>query len=318
MASLWVRVCCAWCRIASAVLVAAIAFSSAGAENGKTLPDVPRFKLFASSHATAAAEVLSYHGVKKGLPNVVLIGGLEGRIYRCDCGKGIDLWDIAAGTRLWAAAEGLKVTAEALVLRSLLSAAKSAEQAAASAGGGAATPDRLLDFADPPSLKLRRTGERRSSSASGGQGKGSAESNANKDQATGKTPSAGAPGPSPQPVGVPHPDGDRLDFVRYRQAIDAKQPAVLTYSLDVASDKGMEASFRSQERVSVVGIGYDESGSERHVIALLPQDWAKEKRFERLMAVPGVKKGEREGLLVIPWEVSTGNLIATFITVQAD
>jgi hypothetical protein len=90
MASLWVRVCCAGYRIASAVLVAAIAFSSAGAENGKTLPDVPRFKLFASSHATAAAEVLAFHGVRKGLPEVVLIGGLEGRIYRCDCGKDIE------------------------------------------------------------------------------------------------------------------------------------------------------------------------------------------------------------------------------------
>jgi len=34
--------------------------------------------------------VLTYQGVKKGLPQVVLMGRLEGRIYRCDCGKGID------------------------------------------------------------------------------------------------------------------------------------------------------------------------------------------------------------------------------------
>ena len=115
---------------------------------------------------------------------------------------------------------------------------------------------------------------------------------------------------------MPHSDGDRLDFADYRQAIDAGQPVVLTYSLDDASAKGMEASFRSQERVSVVGVGYDESGPETQVIALLPQDWAKEKRFERLTALPGVKRGEREGLVLIPWELPAGNLIATFVGVE--
>lgn len=78
---------------------------------------MPRFRLFASSHSTAAAEVLAFHGVKTSLPQVVLIGGLEGRIYRCDCAKDIYLWDVAEGTRLWAAAEGLKVKTEARVLR---------------------------------------------------------------------------------------------------------------------------------------------------------------------------------------------------------
>jgi hypothetical protein len=135
-------------------LVAATAGASAHAGLGKRLPDMPRFKLLASSHSTAAAQVLAFHGVKisrfasskttgglggardehgaapaslrsratrdkcpeefrrgKGraperrpqrlqasaagplcqaalyLPQVVLIGGLEGRIYRCDCGK---------------------------------------------------------------------------------------------------------------------------------------------------------------------------------------------------------------------------------------
>jgi hypothetical protein len=79
--------------------------------------DVAQFRLFASSHSTAAAEVLAFHGVKASLPQVVLIGGLEGRIYRCDCAKDIYLWDVAEGTRLWAAAEGLKVKTEAKVLR---------------------------------------------------------------------------------------------------------------------------------------------------------------------------------------------------------
>jgi len=87
----WVRACCAWGSIAFAGLIVVTAGGSARADLSRTLPDVPRFKLFASSHATAAAEVLAYGGVKKGLPEVVLIGGLEGRIYRCDCGKGIDL-----------------------------------------------------------------------------------------------------------------------------------------------------------------------------------------------------------------------------------
>jgi hypothetical protein len=34
------------------------------------------------------------------------------------------------------------------------------------------------------------------------------------------------------------------------------------------------------------------------------------------MAMPGVKKGDREGVLFIPWELTTGNLIATFVTVE--
>jgi hypothetical protein len=113
MAPLRIRVHCAASVVAFAAVVAIMAGDSAHADLSKTLSDVPRFKLFASSHSTAAAEVMAYHGLKNGLPQVVLIGGLEGRIYRCDCGKGIDLWDIAQGTKLWAAAKGLKVTTEA-------------------------------------------------------------------------------------------------------------------------------------------------------------------------------------------------------------
>ena len=209
----WVKACRAWRRIAFAGLIALTA-SAARCDVSKTLPDVPRFKLFASSHSTAAAEVVAYHGVKRGLPEVVLIGGLEGRIYRCDCGKDIDLWDIAQGTRLWAAAEGLKVKAEARVLR------------ARSTSSGSPNGEVLA--------------------------------------------------------------GRKLDLADYRKAIDAEQPVVLTYSLDDASDKGMEASFRSQERVSVVGVGYEETGearpdpapdtagggcatSSRYVVAMLPE-----------------------------------------------
>ena len=117
MASPSTTACCAQCRIAFALLIALTAGGSARTDASRTLPDVPRFKFFASSHSTAAAEVLAFHAAKPALPQVVLIGGLEGRIYRCDCGKDIDLWDIAQGTRLWAAAEGLKAKAEARVLR---------------------------------------------------------------------------------------------------------------------------------------------------------------------------------------------------------
>ena len=296
MGSLSIRACYAWSKVAFAGLISAAA-ASAQADLSKTLPDVPRLKFFASSHSTAAAEVLAFHGVKTSLPEVVLIGGLEGRIYRCDCGKGIDLWDIPAGTRLWAAAEGLKVATEAKVLRG--------------PWDSAVRGPRLHPPATPvgdSSLPL------------------------------GMTASPGAPKPSQARAApsagsgqvVPHSDGDRLDVARYRKAIDAGQPVVLTYSLDAASGKGMEASFRSQERVSAVGIGYDKSGPERHVIALLPQGVGgaeartggpgkqdkERERFRRLMAMPGVKKGDREGLLLIPWEVPTGNLIATFVTVE--
>jgi len=90
MASLRVRACCTCRRIAFAGLIALTVGGSARADVSGKLPDVPRFKLFASSHSTAAAEVMAYHGVKRGLPEVVLIGGLEGRIYRCDCGKDIE------------------------------------------------------------------------------------------------------------------------------------------------------------------------------------------------------------------------------------
>jgi len=234
-------------------VVAGAAVAVAGGSNA--LSDIPRFKIFVSSHSTAAAEVLAYHGVKKELPQVVLIGGLEGRIYRCDCGKDIHLWDIAGGTRLWAAAQGLTVNTQSRVLR-------------------------------------------------------------------------GAK------------EGEALDLAQYRAAIDAGQPVILTYSLDEASGKGMEASFRSQDRVSVVGIGYDEANPDRsqgtaggpstllrtngcathgesdpdgYVIVSLPEDADKDKRFAQLAALPGVKPGEREGLLLIPWDVQTGNRIATFV-----
>jgi len=142
---------------------------------------------------------------------------------------------------------------------------------------------------------------------------------------------------------------------------DAGRPVILTYSLDEASAKGMEASFESQQRVSVVGIGYEETGGDStarspdtaeggcatcpkaaapdtgggpstllrtnggatygqgegdlYLIVSLPEDAEKEKRFAQLAALPGVKPGEREGLLLIPWEVQTGNLIATFVEV---
>jgi hypothetical protein len=273
-------------------LVAATAGASAHAGLGKRLPDMPRFKLLASSHSTAAAQVLAFHGVKTSLPQVVLIGGLEGRIYRCDCGKDIYLWDVAEGTRLWAAAEGLKVKTEARVLRGLAGVSSRIE------------PQIGAD-------------ERRSLPASGGQDKGAAQSSPSKEQAAGKPTSAEAAAGSPRPVGVPH-SGGRLDFAHYRQAVDAGWPVVLTYSLDAASDKGMQASFESQDRVSVVGIGYEEGNPDRYVVALLPEDAGKEKRFERLAAMPGVKPGERPGTLLIPWEVPTGNVIATFITVEGN
>ena len=116
MALLSVRTRSAVSKVAFAGLIAAAASASARADLSRTLPHVPRFKLFASSHATAAAEVIAYWAArsaadigqealrlgsgstssrptiwatKKGLPEVVLIGGLEGRIYRCDCGKDI-------------------------------------------------------------------------------------------------------------------------------------------------------------------------------------------------------------------------------------
>jgi hypothetical protein len=90
---------------------------------------------------------------------------------------------------------------------------------------------------------------------------------------------------------------------------------VLTYSLDEASAKDMDASFRSQERVSVVGIGYVEGNPSRCVVASLPEDADKDKRFARLAALPGVQPGEQAGTLLIPWELTSANLIATFVLV---
>jgi hypothetical protein len=70
--------------------------------------------------------------------------------------------------------------------------------------------------------------------------------------------------------------------------------------------------------VSVVGVGYEEGNPEAYVVALLPEDAGKENRFERLATMPGVKPGEKPGTLLIPWEVPTGNVIATFITVEGN
>lgn len=213
------------------MLAAAAADAAVAADSSTVIPDVPRFKLFASSHSTAAAEVMACHGVKTELPEVALIGGLEGRIYRCECPQDIHLWDVAAGTRLWARAQGVKVKTEVRVLR---------------AGD---------------------------------------EKNA-------------------------------LDFAHYRQAIDAGRPVILTYSLDPESEDGMVASYRSQERVSVVGIGYEESKEGQHLIALLPEGAEGEERFEHLAVLSEARPyGDKGGLLRIPWCLEWGNLIATFLEI---
>jgi len=295
--------------VPAALLVGVVAGAAAPAT--KTIADVPKYKFFVSSHSTAAAEVLAYRGVKRGLPEVVLIGGLEGRIYRCDCGKDINLWDVAEGTRLWAAAEGLKVKTEARVLR-----ASTGPASASGSSAGAGLP-------------------------------------ATSSTVTPGSPSADAPSGIAGPPSTNSPAAAPLDFDYYRQSIDAGRPVIMTYSLDEASAKGMEASFESQQRVSVVGIGYDETGEDSaaqspataggggatyttaggpstllrmnrcathgesdpdgYVIVSLPEDAEKEKRFEQLMSLPGVKAGEQEGLLLIPWDVQTGNLMATFV-----
>ena len=223
------------------------------------------------SHSTAAAELLSFQGVKlarpgrEGLPEVVLIGGLEARIYRCECGKDIHLWDIAGGTRVWAGAEGLKVNTEARVLRG---------------------PWERPTQSEPPmnpSTELR----------TGADGHGSPS-------ASGVQIDVGA-------------NKERLEFSQYGQAIDAGRPVVLTYSLDEGSARDMRASFRSQQRVSVLGVGYQEGNPSRHVIALVPQGAEKDKRLQQLATLPGVRKGDREDLLLIPWDLQAGNLIARFI-----
>jgi len=157
MASLWVRTCRAWGEVVLAGLIAIIASSTAWADGAKTVPDVPRFKLFVSSHSTAAAEVLAFHGVKKGLPEVVLIGGLEGRIYRCDCGKDLHLWEVAEGTRVWAAAEGLKVKTEARVLRA---ATGSGPSPSGSPSPGADTPSATPGTAAPLDFDYYRMPDR--------------------------------------------------------------------------------------------------------------------------------------------------------------
>ena len=308
------------CLCLASLVLATIPGRARGADT-RLIPDVPRFAFFVSSHSTAAAEVLAYRGVKRGLPEVVLIGGLEGRIYRCDCGKDINLWDVAEGTRLWASAEGLKVRTEAKVLR--------------------AVPRGSIPAVGSPEPGQPESPKTTSASAG----------------STAEQVSSGSAVSSQPGAAVPHSDAP-LDFDYYRQSIDAGRPVILTYSLDEASAKGMEASFESQQRVSVVGIGYfegepdrspdtaeggcatcpkaaapdtgggpstllrtngcathGESAPDGYVIVSLPEDADKEKRFAQLAALPGVKPGEREGLLLIPWDVQTGNLIATFVEV---
>ena len=58
---------CSSLRLAAALFPIFTAGCFASADVGRTLPDVPRFKLFASSHSTAAAKIMAYYGVKKGL-----------------------------------------------------------------------------------------------------------------------------------------------------------------------------------------------------------------------------------------------------------
>jgi len=75
-------------RAASALSVVLLAAAVRGsADESKLIPNVPRLKLFASSHSTAAAEVMAFHGVKKELPQVVLIGGLP---RRATTGQGVN------------------------------------------------------------------------------------------------------------------------------------------------------------------------------------------------------------------------------------
>jgi len=71
---------------------------AAAADEPVLLPHVPSLPLLVSSHATAAAAVLRFHGWGGDVPDVVLIGGLAAQMYRCDCERNLDYWDVAGGS----------------------------------------------------------------------------------------------------------------------------------------------------------------------------------------------------------------------------
>ena len=63
------------------------------------IADVPALPLFLSSHATTAASVLDFHGLRPaGMPDAAFIGGLAAQMYRCDCERNLDYWEVAGGS----------------------------------------------------------------------------------------------------------------------------------------------------------------------------------------------------------------------------
>ncbi len=55
---------------------------------------------------------------------------------------------------------------------------------------------------------------------------------------------------------------ERFTFADYQQEIDAGRAVLVTLSFDAGSEEGLSAAAAAQQRVSVVGVGYEVQGSE--------------------------------------------------------
>ncbi len=192
-----------------------------------------------ASHTLAAERALAPALAQDKMPRVARLGSLEARIYRCECGSGVHLWDVAGGLRLWAAAHGLQIATHAAVLR-------------------------------------------------------------------------GEPGDPRQPDGTGQATA-RLESQDLRRELAANRPVILTYSLDSESATGAVASFRSQQRVSLLAVAFREGNPGGTIVAQIPPGAEKDKMVRALLAFPWVKRGDQQGQVLIPWDLPTGNLIATFV-----
>lgn len=85
------------------------------------IANIPHFRQFASTHSTAAAELLANLGYRKeGEPEVAFIGGLDAVAKKCQCAEEPKFyyWDLAEGIRQFTAERGRPAEVEQFVRES--------------------------------------------------------------------------------------------------------------------------------------------------------------------------------------------------------
>jgi len=109
--------------------------------------------------------------------------------------------------------------------------------------------------------------------------------------------------------------GETTGFSSAVQEIKEGRPFLITYSLDVASEKDLTSSLTSTERVSFLVVGSKEDSKKQFLEVDLPKGWEKDPSIQRMSPQFLPDKGRKDpNLRLIPWMPKTGNAVVTFLS----